>query len=69
MKAMLGKAPAYLIDATGVTEILICPAHPKNWIEEYLANGEHPDTSQFCNCCTDDCSPFCRSCDNAEVGA
>jgi hypothetical protein len=69
MKPVILEAPAFITEQTGATMIMVCEAHPRNWIEEQYIKGQEPDTTQFCNCCTGDCTPFCRSCDNKEVGA
>lgn len=63
MKPATVQAPAFITEQTGVTTIMICEAHPRNWIEEHYINGQQPDTTQFCNCCTSDCSELCGSCD------
>lgn len=64
MQAIIGKAPQEWTDAVGITEIVICPEHPQNFMEIYLNHGELPDASEFCDCCTGDCSSFCRNCNN-----
>ena len=44
-------------------EILVCPKHPKIWCQNFTENGEYPDTTDFCDCCTGDCdTPYCKSC-------
>jgi len=67
MEPQLQNRPAVLLNETEATQILACPAHPNNWIELHFLNGKHPDTTQFCNCCTGDCTPFCRNCDEMET--
>jgi hypothetical protein len=66
MKSVIGKAPAEWTDEVGITEIVVCPEHRMSYREIYLNNGQLPDTSEFCDCCTGECSPFCKSCDQHE---
>ena len=68
MKPVLRKAGSRTVLENKSLE-LICPLHPRVWCEEFTENGEYPDTIEFCECCSGDCTPFCKNCDSAEVGA
>jgi len=68
MKPTTVQAPRFITEQTGATSIMVCEAHPRNWIEEHYLNGQEPDTTQFCNCCMDDCPELCGSC-NKNTGA
>ena len=45
------------------TDEMICPSHPKVKVEAMTYKGELLDTIEFCDCCTADCTPFCKNCD------
>jgi len=62
MKPVLRKATSRTVLEHKELE-LVCPLHPRVWCEEFTENGEFPDTIEFCACCSDDCTPFCRDCD------
>ena len=48
------------------TDEMICPKH-KVKVDAMTYNGELFDTVEFCLCCTADCTPFCRNCDQWTV--
>jgi hypothetical protein len=62
MKPIMQKAPAHIVSISGIIDIIVCPDHRNNWIEEQYTQGQLLDTTQFCNCCTDDCSDLCQMC-------
>lgn len=73
MKPVTGKATEQMTRLYDVTDLLMCPSHPRMWVEEFTVNGEHPDTTVFCSCCSGECSvdeeDDCDSCNKTKVGA
>jgi len=62
MKPILQNATAQIKSISGIQTIIVCPDHRNNWIEEQYTQGQLLDTTQFCNCCTADCSDLCQMC-------
>jgi hypothetical protein len=62
MQPVKQKAAEHIVSISGIQDIIVCPDHPENWIEEQYTLGKLLDTTEFCHCCIGDCSDYCKIC-------